>query len=114
MDKNYILQIILNYLSYLKSNGTVERETTDNIFILTFLEEFINSATGIFLELEDFDRINNYLYTIYGSNCLLPYPKYQEFRSNKEVTTISDKRVRITQGNDLRVDNNNKLRVATP
>lgn len=69
---------ISNYFRVLSKIGYKSESELSNLLVLLFLEEFINSSFSIFVCEYDYKAISNCLYCLFGSSCMIKYPKFEE------------------------------------
>lgn len=67
----------LRYFTALSHYGYRNNEEVKKLLLYIFIHELVNT-TSIVISEEDYKHIDNALYCIYGTTCLIPYPKYCE------------------------------------
>lgn len=92
MDKisEVVYKMFLNYFSNLEYLGFYADNITYNMIILSFIEDILKGKYGIIESEEDYKIIDNFLYTVYGTSCVIPYPEYIkeiQFNSDKPLST---------------------------
>lgn len=95
----YLSNSIDRYFHTLSNIGYINDSTIEKLIVFAFADDIINGIFGEVISEKDYMTINNSLYCLYNTSCLLPYPQYYE-----EVTLpLHNKfsRFRITEINDL-------------
>lgn len=100
---------INNYFNTLATLGYKNHKETDKLLLLLFLEEFINGPFSSYIDEEDYNTINNVLYCLYGSTCLIPYPEFNSGTSL--IQTLNSDNLRITEDNLIRISENEFIRL---
>ena len=67
----------VRYFTSLSNYGYRNEEEVKKLLLYVFIQELVNT-TSISISEEDYKHIENALYCIYGTTCLIPYPKYCE------------------------------------
>ena len=67
----------LRYFTSLSNYGFRNDEEVKKLLFYVFIQELVNT-TSIVISEEDYKHLENALYCIYGTTCLIPYPKYCE------------------------------------
>lgn len=67
----------LRYFTSLSHYGYRNEDEVKKLLLYTYIHELVNT-TSIVISEEDYKHIENALYCIYGTSCLIPYPKYCE------------------------------------
>lgn len=96
---------LTEYFSHLEQTGYMRYDTTAEILGLLLVDTFLNTDFNTFVTEEDYNVMASFLYCLYGSNCLIPYPKFY-----KEIPQLSFilpgpkgmKIYRISENNSLR------------
>lgn len=75
MDK-LVYESLYRYFNTLSKLGYVSYSEVDKLIVLLFIYDLLEDNCSNFLTEEDRKIINNALYCLYGSTCLIPYPNY--------------------------------------
>lgn len=67
----------LRYFTGLKNFGYRGKGEVKKLLFYTFIQELVNT-TSIVISKEDYKHLENALYCLYGTSCLIPYPDYCE------------------------------------
>ena len=67
LDRYFNILSKLGYMSYFEVN---------KLLVLIFIYDLLESDCGVFITEDEYKVIDEALYCLYGSNCLIPYPKY--------------------------------------
>lgn len=85
------------YFNTLKYTGYISSTETLKILLLLFIDELSTKEIGIYLTNEDYKVINNLLYSLFGSSCIIPYPKLNTVHSGVSNNIYSVNPFHITQ-----------------
>lgn len=100
------LDVYFNTLSRL---GYIDYTQVDKLLVTIFINDIIDGAFGDLISELDYKTLNNCLYCMYGTSCLLPYPTYiNDTMLPKNYTTgefriTEDLNVRSSEQNDIRI-----------
>lgn len=72
-----LYEACLRYFTTLSHYGFKNDEEVKKLLLYVFIHELVNT-TSIIINEEDYKHIENALYCLYGTTCLIPYPKYCE------------------------------------
>lgn len=67
---------IVRYFSTLSNLGYISYEDVNRLLFLTAIQEFIYKDFRGFINEDDYREIEKALYKVFGTSCLIPYPKY--------------------------------------
>lgn len=67
----------VKYFTSLSHYGYRNEEEVKKLLLYVFIQELVNT-TSIAISEEDYKHLEGALYCIYGTTCLIPYPKYCE------------------------------------
>ena len=67
----------LRYFTELGNLGYKNNNEVKKLLFYTFIQELV-STTSIVIPKEDYEHLENALYCLYGTSCLIPYPNYCE------------------------------------
>lgn len=74
---NELIDISLcRYFNALSKLGYCNYEAVYRLLVLIFIQELLEGDCKSFINEEDYKIIDNALYCLYGSSCLIPYPEY--------------------------------------
>lgn len=96
------------YFNTLATLGYINCKETDKLIILLFINDILDLNLTDSISEEDYKLLNKCLYCLYGTSCLIPYPKYlQDVVLPKDYTigdfrTTEDCVLRYTEENDIR------------
>lgn len=65
------------YFNALSKLGYKSYSEVDKLLVLIFIQELLDSECKTFITEDDYRAINQALYCLYGSSCLIPYPEYK-------------------------------------
>lgn len=78
----YIYTVLEKYFMHLKNYGHVKECDVKKVLVLTAIQDIVEHFAGYITE-EDYKALNNALYCLFGSSCLMPYPDLYSANSNK-------------------------------
>ena len=95
------------YFNALSKFGYKKNTDVNKLLIFDFIQEILTGEMRYYITEEGYKNIEKALYCLYGSSCLLPYPKYLADTNLFGVELSIDRiQPRITQGtNIIRVSN---------
>lgn len=75
--ENLLYDTYLRYFTGLENFGYRSSGEVKKLLFYTFIQELVNT-TSIIISKEDYEHLENALYCLYGTSCLIPYPNYCE------------------------------------
>lgn len=75
MDK-VLNDALTKYFNTLSKLGYINYSEVNKLIFLIFIHDLFESDCNKFITEDELKIINNALYCIYGSTCLISYPKY--------------------------------------
>lgn len=75
MDK-VLNESLARYFSILSKLGYMSYSNVDKLLVLIFIDDLLRSDCKSFITEDEYRVIDNALYCLYGSTCLIPYPEY--------------------------------------
>lgn len=93
-----ILESLDNYWNLVEQTGYVSYDKVNGILALMLVDDFLNTELSAFVDEKDYNIMMEFLYCIYGRNCLVPYPEYK--KDSMQIGSILPKAsnpFRITQ-----------------
>lgn len=72
------LDALMKYFVHLEQTGYMRYDTVAGILGLLLVDTFLNTDFNAFVTEEDYNVMASFLYCLYGSNCLIPYPQFCE------------------------------------
>lgn len=77
---NKLIDICYNslnrYFDSLINRGYVSLREENKVLALITIEEMVNCDFRGDINKEDYDKISNALYSLFGTSCLIPFPEY--------------------------------------
>ena len=67
----------------------MKQSEVDKLLVLSGIQRMIDCDFRGYLNEDDYNRISNALYNLYGSNCLIPYPDYYSNKDKRVMYTCS-------------------------
>lgn len=75
MDK-VLYESLSRYFNILSKLGYMNYTDVNKLLILIFIYDLLESDCNSFITEDEYRVIDNALYCLYGSTCLIPYPEY--------------------------------------
>lgn len=89
----------VKYFTSLANFGFKNDEDVKKLLFYVFIQELVNT-TSIAVNEEDYKHIENALYTMYGTSCLMPYPDYCERPMYAHLGDIAELSFRVAKIDD--------------
>ena len=89
----------VRYFTSLSHYGYRNEEEVKKLLLYVFIQELVN-LTSIVISEEDYKHIENALYCIYGTTCLIPYPEYCENPMYLHLGDVAELSVRVSRTED--------------
>ena len=86
---NYAYNSLCRYFDYLCNTGYMKESEVERLLILTAIQKFVDCDFRGYLNEEDYNKISDALYNLYGTTCLIPYPDYYSNKYEKIMYTCS-------------------------
>ena len=79
MDKinETLLTSIDRYFNHLKNFGKIDKGKTNTILVFLFIKQIVTGPMSIYVTNEDYKILDDVLYCLYGSSCLIDYPTFK-------------------------------------
>lgn len=84
-----IYKSLTKYFNQLSNTGYVKQREVRKLFVFTAIQELLDTDFRGLLTEKDYAIINQALYCLYGSSCLIPYPNYVRNKRNRIMYTGS-------------------------
>ena len=88
MDK-VLNESLTRYFKVLSKLGYMSYSEVDKLLVLIFIYDLLESDCKSFITEGEYRIIDNALYCLYGSTCLIPYPEYLTM-NNLNLGSISE------------------------
>lgn len=112
--RNNVFDSLKFYFNALSIFGYKNQNNVDKLLVYNFIEELLTGEMRYFITEDDYRIIETALSCLYGSSCLIPYPRY----INND--TLFDARYKeeiivplITEDSNIRVLNDDRIRFKT-
>ena len=110
MDRidNILEKSLATYFNTLVSTGYKCYNDVNKLLFLSMIEEITSGPLSHYVSDSDYNSINNALYCIYGTTCIIPYPKAKDspvgVNGDLEYLRITeDDIIRFTQQDEPRI-----------
>lgn len=101
---------INTYFNTLSVLGYKKYSDVKRLLVLLFINDLLRSSFSLYVDEDDYRVIDNVLYCLFGSTCLIPYP---EFNVNTSlVLNLNEDIPRISEDDILRLSEDEMLRLA--
>lgn len=103
---NVLERALTTYFNVLSSTGYVCYNDVNKLLLLSLIEELTSGPMFAFIDDKDYNSMNNALYCIFGTSCLIPYPPTKEssavYGEEESIRISEDDMIRFTQDNKPR------------
>ena len=96
----------LRYFTSLANYGFRSEKDVKKLLFYVYIQELVNT-TSIVIPEEDYKHLENALYCMYGTTCLIPYPNYCERPMYAHLGDIAELSARVAKVEDTHVDKSN-------
>lgn len=111
---NQLASSINTYFRTLTHFGYKKQSDVNKLLVYNFIGEMLTEEMRFFITEEDYKIIEQALYCLYGSSCLIPYPQYINDDSLfGSIEYIKFAVPRITEDTNIRFTEDNRLRLKT-
>lgn len=93
----------LRYFTSLVNYGFRSERDVKKLLMYVYIQELVNT-TSIVIPEDDYKHLENALYCLYGSTCLIPYPNYCERPMYAHLGDIAELAARVDKMEDTHVD----------
>lgn len=107
---NVLGRALATYFNVLSSTGYVCYNDVNKLLLLSLIEELTSGPMAAFIDDKDYNSMNNALYCIFGTSCLIPYPPTEEISA---VYGEEEESIRISEDGMIRLTQDNKPRIPT-
>lgn len=107
-----LYEACLRYFTSLANFGYRSETDVKKLLFYVFIQELVNT-TSIVIPKEDYKHLENALYSLYGTTCLMPYPDYCENPMTAHLGDIVELSYRVERLEED-VDNINNTMVVKP
>lgn len=102
----------LRYFTSLANFGYTSEADVKKLLFYVYIQELVNT-TSIAIPPEDYKSLENALYCMYGTTCLMPYPDYCERPMYAHLGDIAELSYRLATAED-EIDTLQQTRVIKP
>lgn len=108
---NQVADSMSYYFNALKQFGYKKQEDVNKLLAFIYIEEMLTGDMRNFIKEDDFRVIEQALSCLYGSTCLIPYPKQPNTDTLfGHLTNGSLIEPRITEDSNIRFTEDNRVR----
>lgn len=107
---NHLNTVYKNYFSVLANTGYMNYKHVERLLVYDCIVNILEGDMGIYVTEEDYKAMQQALYCLYGSTCLIPYPRFinEDNMGYNEYDFIP----RITETGILRNTETGDIRIA--
>lgn len=73
---NNVSESLNSYFTILSKLGYKKDSEVNKLIIYSYLGDMLTGDMRVYISEDDYRNIDKALYCLYGSSCLIPYPKY--------------------------------------
>lgn len=89
----------LRYFTSLADYGFRSEKDVKKLLFYVFIQELVNT-TSVVISKEDYKHLENALYCMYGTTCLIPYPNYCERPMYAHLGDIAELSARVERAEE--------------
>lgn len=104
-------EALRRYFKTLSQIGYKGYDSVHKLLILLYIQEIFTGVMSLYITEEDYRVMQRVLNCLYGTTCLIPYPEYANGTSISEIPVANLNTFRITQDGNLRITEQNSLRI---
>ncbi len=86
---NYIYDSLCRYFGHLCKTGYIKQSEVNKLLLLTVIQKLVDCDFRGLVSKDDYNLINEALYKLYGTSCLIPYPDYYNNNNKRIMYTCS-------------------------
>lgn len=98
----------LRYFTSLANFGFKSESDVKKLLFYVFIQELVNT-TSIAIPEDDYKCLENALYSLYGTTCLIPYPDYCERPMYAHLGDIAELSARMAKAEKVNAQQDNRL-----
>lgn len=80
---NQVYNAINKYFGHLANTGYMSQDNVNKLLLFDIIYNLLDNDFRALVSEEDYQIINNVLYCLYGSTCLIPFPDYYNSKNNR-------------------------------
>ena len=98
----YVYEALSHYYSVLGKTGYMRDSEASKLLVLSFYKDFVSNDYRGLINSSDYGIIEQALYCLFGSSCLMPYPDYLKMGKLKlgEISEVAQ-RVKNLEDTDV-------------
>ena len=79
---NQVYTAITKYFGHITNTGYMRQDNVNKLLLLIAVYNLLDNDFRALVSEDDYKLINNALYCLYGSTCLIPFPDYYNNKAN--------------------------------
>ena len=80
---NQVYTAITKYFGHITNTGYMRQDNVNKLLLLITVYNLLDNDFRALVSEDDYKLINNALYCLYGSTCLIPFPDYYNNKANR-------------------------------
>lgn len=80
---NQVYSAINKYFGHLANTGYMSQDNVNKLLLFDIIYNLLDNDFRALVNEEDYQTINNALYCLYGSTCLIPFPDYYNNKTKR-------------------------------
>lgn len=80
---NQVYTAITKYFGHITNTGYMRQDNVNKLLLLIAVCNLLDNDFRALVSEDDYKLINNALYCLYGSTCLIPFPDYYNNKANR-------------------------------
>lgn len=80
---NQVYTAITKYFGHITNTGYMRQDNVNKLLLLIAVYNLLDNDFRALVSEDDYKLINNALYCLYGSTCLIPFPDYYNNKANR-------------------------------
>lgn len=86
---NYLYEVLCKYFNHLCNVGYAKQSEVNKLLLLYAIQKLVDCDFRGLVNEDDYNSINDVLYKLYGTSCLIPYPDYYNDKTQRIMYTCS-------------------------
>lgn len=86
---NYLYEALCRYDTHLCNTGYMKQSEVNKLLLLCAVQRLVDCDFRGLVSKDDYNLINDVMYKLYGSSCLIPYPDYYNNKTKRIMYTCS-------------------------
>lgn len=105
-----LLNAIDMYFKHLSNFGSMKNSNKEALLITLFIQQILDGPMSYFITSEDYSIMENLLYCLNGTSCLIEYNKYCQGKSIFKYMDDDTNPAKILEVDDIRITGDGSVR----